>query len=712
MNALIRLYDYLSGRRWAVWTMLAILCVVLTTVACRIRFHEDILDFLPEDEEFSESMQVYRSLSEAARIVLIVEGDNPDQICEAIDGFGAVHEQAITELDIASFTDRLDYIYRHLPYFLHDADYDSLTVRLSQLDRWLEQDRRILMMPGSSFLYPSIQHDPLRLIPLSRGASSQYGGAQSSFTSYDGYMMTADCRIGFAFYDSPYGSTETNRNASLVDSLQHTVDALSAQYPALSIRLLGAPVIAVGNARQIKQDSIMAIVLSAVLIVLLLLYAFPRKRDILLIVITVSFGWLCGLAALSLLGQPSLIVVGIGAILTGIAVNYPLHLVVHQRYTTSVRQTLLEVLNPLVVGSITTIGAFAALIPLSSPALRQLGVFASAMFLGAIVFCILFLPHLMTATPAPTRDLPLPHLSPRVQRWLGIALCLLLVCSMYYALSTRSKSVFDANLSSLNYMTPQQRADFAYFESLSPASDEPAYLVPSARAELLRREQLWQNYWAHHSADSVASALRTAAARQGFHEDAFNPFIQLISSEACSSEALASLWPGRFDTQAMNQQITQSITSHFDYLGLVCSIIVFVFLCISFRSIVHGLIAFLPMVVSWGIIYILMMVFDLHFNIVNVILATFIFGQGDDYTIFVLEGHLYEQRTGRKMLHQYTQSIALSALIMLLAIGVLVFAKHPAMHSLGAVTLVGMSSVVICAILLPSIFLRLFSRRF
>ena len=105
-----------------------------------------------------------------------------------------------------------------------------------------------------------------------------------------------------------------------------------------------------------------------------------------------------------------------------------------------------------------------------------------------------------------------------------------------------------------------------------------------------------------------------------------------------------------------------------------------------------------------------MQLFGLQFNIVNIILATFIFGQGDDYTIFIVEGLLYEHRTGKQILPQYRQSILLSALIMLIGIGILALAVHPAMHSLGVITLIGMSVVLIMAITIPPLLFRMVKR--
>lgn len=85
---------------------------------------------------------------------------------------------------------------------------------------------------------------------------------------------------------------------------------------------------------------------------------------------------------------------------------------------------------------------------------------------------------------------------------------------------------------------------------------------------------------------------------------------------------------------------------------------------LSFGRLELSVIAFLPLAISW--IWILgIMSLGLEFNIVNIILATFIFGLGDDYTIFITEGMMHEYAYGKKMLSTYKNTVALSALIML-----------------------------------------------
>ena len=107
------------------------------------------------------------------------------------------------------------------------------------------------------------------------------------------------------------------------------------------------------------------------------------------------------------------------------------------------------------------------------------------------------------------------------------------------------------------------------------------------------------------------------------------------------------------------------------------------------------------MAVSWIWILGLMSILGIKFNIVNIILATFIFGQGDDYTIFMTEGCVSEYEQGKPVLASYKRSIILSALIMFIGIGSLIFARHPALHSLAEVTIIGMFCVVLMAYLIP-----------
>jgi predicted RND superfamily exporter protein len=129
----------------------------------------------------------------------------------------------------------------------------------------------------------------------------------------------------------------------------------------MNISCFGAPAIAVTNANQIKKDSLLAISLSVILILILLIYFFRNIRNISLIFLSVLFGWLFALAMLAFFKDHiSVIAIGISSIFIGIAVNYPLHLIDHIRHQPNIKQALKEITPPLLIGNITTVGAFPA----------------------------------------------------------------------------------------------------------------------------------------------------------------------------------------------------------------------------------------------------------------------------------------------------------------------------------------------------------------
>lgn len=661
---LLRIYDWLNAhRRWR-WIALLTFLLPLIGLAVSLRYNEDIVDFLPATNEEREEFHQLQSQQSASRIVLIVEGDS---LCdEAIEVCAERIPDLETDIDLS---EQLEPLYAHMPCFITDSIYDRFDSLLTQdaIRNALERDKTILSTPGASMLTYAIQSDPLGLIPL---------------TNFQSPLSETE-RL-YAFYETPYGSTETQHNAALVDSLNAITNEVAQLYPHLSIRWVGAPVIAVGNARRIKTDTLLCIALSLVLIIALLAYAFPRRRDLWLILLSVSFGWLTGMAALRIATPTvSAVVLGIGSVLIGIAVNYPLHLLVHQRYTSSVRQTLEEVLSPLVVGNITTVGAFLALVPLQASAMRHLGIFAAAMLIGTILFCVLFLPHMMSAKPTKIREIKIGS-----EKWKGKSknltvffqssiVTLTLLMGVYLWMSPSER--FDSNLSHINYMTDQQRADMALFDTKKGDASR------------------WEQYWENHNKSEIIERIQTEAVAVGFKPEAFTPFYNnLMEADTTPPFEISNL--------------AERLSDDFDYIGLCCSLIVFLFLWLSFRNLWLALIAFIPMALSWIWILGLMQLFDIQFNIVNIILATFIFGQGDDYTIFIVEGLMYEHQTGKQILPQYRQSILLSALIMLIGIGILAFAVHPAMHSLGVITLIGMSIVLIMALTIPSMLFKLVRR--
>jgi 1-acyl-sn-glycerol-3-phosphate acyltransferase len=134
-------------------------------------------------------------------------------------------------------------------------------------------------------------------------------------------------------------------------------------------------------------------------------------------------------------------------------------------------------------------------------------------------------------------------------------------------------------------------------------------------------------------------------------------------------------------------------------------LIVFIILLLAYGRIELTLITMIPIFFSWIWVVGIMAILGISFNIFNVIILTFIFGLGIDYSIFIMRGLLQEYKYGRQDISSYKVSVIISGITTLLGIGVLIFAKHPALKSIATMSIIGILSVIfITFTLLPAIF--------
>lgn len=804
----LSIYDWMRRHRLLCLLSFVVVTILLVLSVMRLHFKEDISDFLPLDSRHQHALKVYQDISGANRLFALFQyrdttDTDPDVMVGAIEAFSSRLEERdttemvrdlVAQVDLSKVQEMSAFVYANIPYFLTADDYERMDSLLRQPDYMadqLQQDKEMLMFPAGGLLVENIQRDPLNLFtPVV--AQLQRTSTETRFEQYDGYIFSPDMKRAVVMMNTPFGASETENNTRLISLLREVADSVVADCPQVEIHLTGGPVIAVGNASQIKSDSLLSVALAVVLILTLLFLTFRSVRNLLLIAVSIGWGWLFAIGCLALIHhEVSIIVIGISSVIVGIAVNYPLHLIDHLSHTPDMKRALSEIVGPLVVGNITTVGAFLALVPLQSVALRDLGLFSSFLLVGTILFVLVWLPHVARQPKhggktflARVGDIRLED-----KHWVVAAIVILTLFLGYFSFRT----TFDSNISHINYMTDEQKADMAYFQELmtgdtavqkmyvvSTASAADSALDQSLRiqprleelrdaglvdevsgctrfltshAEQQRRLARWQEFVSCHH-DRLSATLHAEAAKAGFTDDSFDEFSAILDgdyhpqdlayfnvltsalfAQNVSLDSLAAdysvvdvltLHEGvtpqemdsrladlgaasyAFDIGRMNSAIANSLSDDFNYIGWACGFIVFFFLWFSFRSLKLAMLSFLPMAVSWVWILGLMGLFGMQFNIVNVILATFIFGQGDDYTIFMTEGAVYEQKYNRPILASYKHSIILSALIMFIGIGSLIVARHPALRSLAEVTIVGMASVVLMVLILPPYILRLF----
>ena len=157
------------------------------------------------------------------------------------------------------------------------------------------------------------------------------------------------------------------------------------------------------------------------------------------------------------------------------------------------------------------------------------------------------------------------------------------------------------------------------------------------------------------------------------------------------------------------KSMVEVINDDFNIAVWISSLFVLLILLVSFRNIITALLSFLPMVLSWFMVQGYMALIGLEFNLISIIISTFIFGVGVDYSLFIMEGLLAQARTGsRDILTWHKVAIFFSAAILIIVVSSLLFAVHPAIRSIGLSTLIGMvSTIMISYALQPFVFWQL-----
>ena len=150
-----------------------------------------------------------------------------------------------------------------------------------------------------------------------------------------------------------------------------------------------------------------------------------------------------------------------------------------------------------------------------------------------------------------------------------------------------------------------------------------------------------------------------------------------------------------FDRQMLANQFVEKVKQDFELLISLSMIFVSLLLLFSLGRIELAIMAALPMFFSWLLTLGFMGITGTKFNIFNIIVSTFIFGLGVDYSILMLRGLLHESKYGTSEIHSYKVSIIISSLTTLFGVGALFFAKHPALHSIALVSVVGILFVIL-----------------
>ncbi len=788
---LLAAYIFFQNRKTLFYSLTAFLFALLAFLASQIIIEEDINRLLPESGQTKQITGIFKSANFADKVIVKITArgeTQPETLIALADSFETnllqKHSAEIASLKktVSDETalDIYNTVHNHLPIYLEQEDYNTIDSLIApeRVAQTMNENYSAVTSATGMILKKLIADDPVGIsnIALRRLQQLQL---DENYTLYDGYIMSNDLRSLFMFITLQSLSGETGKNIKLFAGFDQIITSLNPQKSSAEIFYYGNPVVAAGNAKQLRRDSLVTLSITVVLILLFVGFFFRKKSVPLIMMLPVLFGGVFALAVIALTrGSISSIAIGAGSVVLGIAVNYSLHFFSHYRHCGSVQQTISDLLSPMTIGSVTTVGSFLSLSFMQSQILNDFGLFAGLSLVGATFFALVFLPHFI---PANLHALQNRHVQSQIEKLLnfkikqkGILFPLIILLTGFLFYHARNVS-FQTDLNSVNFMSEQTKNAQNEIDITQNDTSKLVFIAVNGNTEeemlqnneiLLRQlheakskgwvekyssfsrfipsqkqqqEKIkrWNDFWTKQKKETLLAAVKREAAKAGFSPTAFQSFETLLAKEyvpvtgeyfapvrqTFGSEYLiasenrqtvinavqvnktqrkllyAELNKHPFtvvlDKQIITNKFVEIIVSDFNSILLLTSGLVFFALLISYGRLELTIITFLPMAISWIWILGIMSLIGLQFNLINIIISTFIFGLGDDFSIFITDGLTRKFKEGKETLVSHRVSIFLCAVTVLIGLGALLFAKHPALRSVALVSVIGIFCVVV-----------------
>lgn len=827
----LKIYDYFRYHRVAMWLTMVILFIVTGFFSSQIYLEEDLNKLMPSSKNPDGTTKMaFADLRIKDKTFLLFEAKPQDgkkidkttctteltKVCdEFVDSLMARDEARDSNAHIIGdvfyslpedlMFEGIGFLTENLPAYIDTTAYaafDSLLTKQNMQQQMKQNAEDMQTEIGENF--PDlIAMDPIGMRNvLMKQMAPLMQATGGSYKTIDGHFFVPDSTVCVAFITPQFSATNTGQGSQLFENLNEFIEKFSKTHPDIKISYYGTPASGYYNSSTIKGDLTGTIIGSLVLVLIVLFLCMRNWNTIPLLMLPVAFGTFFGLALMYFIkGQFSLLALGIGAIVLGVAMSYVLHIITHYKYVEDPKKVLEDETKPVLLGCLTTIGSFMGLIFIKTDLLQDFGLFAAFAILGTTVFSLIYLPHLLPLEKNRVNKKAFACID-KVNNYpfekkksllyiIGVAV---MVCIGFYV---AKGTEFDADMGNLGYLSPNTEYAEQLLRDKTYTADKSKYFAAEGKTmeealqnfsllsgkldslekiglvkdythtnvifvplkEQQKRIDAWQNYWSEERLAKVRQLISETAPQAGLSTADFETFFEVATAEYTPTPLYeAGIIPPGYQSTLMEQTAAgdylcftsvrcandsirgketdynricdaiatqpnmlvldtyyyttdglNDLNSDFNVLQWVSMAFVFIVLLLSFHfNIKHTLLGFAPILLSWLIVLGAMAIFGIRFNLINIIISTFIFGIGVDYSIFVMSGLISEsknQETQVPVLAYHKTAIFFSAFILIVTVASMLVANHPAIKSVGFATLVGMiSAVVLSYVAQPAVF--------
>lgn len=399
-----RLFDAVEKTRWWCVTLVALVLIGALLAASRLEFDNQVETVLPGDEEVLRNIRFLResNLSDTIMVSLRLVSEENDlgALIPVADAFAdSLTPPMISKVDRGiPQGDLIRDMLAFSDYSAQVVDAAALKHLDSQLNEEAVRDRlrglfKQMMGPSSAAIVPFIRSDPMGIKSnMLQSLENLAGPQRESFSFEGGHLVSPDRRHILLLLHTPVPVTDGFAARELIEYLQRKVQALP---DFVAADMVAAHFHAVSNEDVIRRDIKLTLSIAAIGFFLLFLLVFRDVRAVMIFLIPLTSVAISIPLAACIMGPLSYFIIGMGAVVAGISVDYGIHVYVAVVHHHGDSKAARLVFRPVIIGALTTISVFAAFLFSNVRGYHQLAAFA----ISSIVICLLLalglFPHLL-----------------------------------------------------------------------------------------------------------------------------------------------------------------------------------------------------------------------------------------------------------------------------------------------------------------------------
>lgn len=563
-----------SGRIKTAAVLFIILGIFLLPLL-QVSFSEDISAMIPQGKNgrIAEDFRLLQKAPLSGSVLISIFSPDADQtqlarVAETLSSMLNKKFLTLQSYDRISPQQIISFLLSNSPNLTTKHDLEKLRKQTTDdsISSSLSSIKKQLLSPTGIGMKRIFSSDPLNLRAIYLRKLAPLKGLPS-FNFTDRYVLNKDKSAVLLIARTDIPMTDSASGAALLEHFNEVRSRTLSEYrneiPDLDIIMLSGHLYTGANARTIKRDIFTVSAISICALLLLFAAAF-RNKEALSVFIAPGVAILAGMGSAALVFHNlSTIVIGFGAVLMGISIDFAVHtwfaLSEHPQDRSG---ALRRVRPPVLFGAATSCAAFAALFISGIPGIRQLAVFSICGIIASCTYALIFIPAFCRSFSAPIRGTG-KHAPRKGSTTMAAALSMIILAVSITAAISNS---FDTELKNLGCISDSIRKSEKHFHEkwgdlrgqsllFAVGKDEQealrnnekiwvdlnknmpaaktisiAPLMPSIESQQANRSR-WNSFWTPGRVNATMDKVERAATNLGFAPKVFLHSIRDMDSK-------------------------------------------------------------------------------------------------------------------------------------------------------------------------------------